>query len=73
MRNTYIIFESEVYMFEQKTLVVEMIVNIETEKYKDMNQLMKKIKDEFEIEQLILSDKEIHIDNFSVERVKFFD
>ena len=60
-------------MLETKTLVVEMIVNIETKKYRDMNQLMKKIKNDFFIEQLIISDDEIEIDNFDVTKVMFYN
>ena len=37
-------------MFQTKTLYVEMYVNIETEKYEDMDELMKNIKDDFCIE-----------------------
>ncbi len=33
-------------MRECKTLYVELFVNIETEKYRDINQLMKQIKDD---------------------------
>ncbi len=58
-------------MRECKTLYVELFVNIETEKYRDINQLMKQIKDDFYIEQLLLSDDEIEIDYFQVTKVMF--
>jgi hypothetical protein len=58
-------------MFQTKTLYVEMYVNIETEKYEDMDELMKNIKDDFCIEQLIQSDKEINIDFFDVTKIMF--
>ena len=58
-------------MFQTKTLYVEMYVNIETEKYEDMDELMKNIKDDFCIEQLIQSDKEINIDFFGVTKIMF--
>jgi len=58
-------------MFQTKTLYVEMYVNIETEKYDDMDELMKNIKDDFCIEQLIQSDKKIDIDSFNVKKIMF--
>ena len=58
-------------MFQTKTLYVEMYVNIETDKYGDMDELMKNIKDDFCIEQLIQSDKEIDIDFFNVTKIIF--
>jgi hypothetical protein len=58
-------------MFQTKTLYVEMYVNIETEKYDDMDELMKNIKEDFCIEQLIQSDKKIDIDSFNVKKIMF--
>ena len=58
-------------MFQTQTLYVEMYVNIETKKYEDMDELMKNIKDDFCIEQLIQSDKEIDIDFFDVKKIMF--
>ena len=58
-------------MFQTKTLYIEMYVNIETEKYEDMDELMKNIKDDFYLEQLIQSDKEIDIDFFNVTKIMF--
>jgi hypothetical protein len=58
-------------MFQTQTLYVEMYVNIETKKYEDIDELMKNIKDDFCIEQLIQSDKEIDIDFFDVTKIMF--
>jgi predicted nucleotidyltransferase len=58
-------------MFQTKTLYVEMYVNIVTEKYDDMDELMKNIKEDFCIEQLIQSDKKIDIDSFNVKKIMF--
>jgi hypothetical protein len=65
------IFNERMSMRECKTLYVELFVNVETDKYRDMNQLIKRIKNDFYIEQLILSDEEIEIDYFQVTNVMF--
>jgi hypothetical protein len=56
-----------------KTVIVDLLINVETEKYSDMEDLMKSIKSDLQIEQLICTDKELFVDDFSVEKIRFYD